>query len=308
MMKSGLARWTLTAMFALMVPATAVHAGAWGDVARGFEAFGYRFSGQRNILGDGWNVNLNTVYTGQNYNFGFAQLQLGTPGVAVPSNISMGYTLRGIPSANFSWNTGGVPLPYTFTINNGFQEYTTFNGNFFADVSMDVNILGFYDTRVQISNRGLYETEGFFANDTGNLAYDIGPINISGNIYADILAAITQPFFAATNTENPFAKFSSRAVRTQSLDTTVAGLRARIEAGEVLTDEEMATLVNSALLSAIINGTNPGQSSLLKDLLPALPKDTSSDANLRVALVPEPASALLLMAGGALLIRRRRSF
>lgn len=303
-MKLSQARWTYAAvtLAVIVIPATTVHAGPWGQVARGFEAFGYQFSGQRNILGDGWDVNLRTVYTGQNFNFGFGELTLGTPGVAVPSAISMGYTMRGIPSAKFSWNTGGVALPYTFKINTGIQDFTTINGSVLVDVSTDVNMLGFYDTRVQISNRGSYEVDGL-NNGTGSLAYDVGPINISGNIYVDILAGITQPFFAATNSENPFAK--SRAARTSSIDNTVAGLRARIEAGEILSDQEMGTLVNSALLSAIINGNSPGQSTLLKELLPTMPKEDFTEITMQREFSPEPTTALLLV-GGMLFAGRRK--
>jgi len=131
-----------------------VQADVWRDVLVGFEAVGYQFSGEKYILGNGWDINANAVYTGQNFDFGFADLTLGSPASPVASNFSFGYTMRGIPSANFSWNTGGRALPYTFTVNNGFQDFTTIDGSILVDVSTDVNILGFYDTRIQISNRG----------------------------------------------------------------------------------------------------------------------------------------------------------
>ena len=293
-------------LFAVIVPATTAQAGVWGDVARGFEAFGYQISGERNYLGNGWDVNLNTVYSGQNYNFGFAELTLGE-GTAVPSNISLGYSLRGIPSAQFSWNTGGVALPYTFKINNGIQDFSTLNGSVLIDVSTDINVLGFYDTKVQISNRAQYETDGFLAAATGDLNFDLGPINVSGNIYADALAAITQPFFTAAGTENPFAKFSSKAAKSAELDATIDQLRARIAAGEVLSDEEMSKLVNSTLLSAILTG-DASQTQFLGELLgPSAKNSTTTEATLRlVDVVPEPTTLLLLLGPTALLMRRRK--
>src|SRR5688572_32343674 len=42
--------------------------------------------------------------------------------------------------------------------------------------------------------------------------------NVSGHILADTLALLTEPFFAATGTVNPFEKFSSRATKAAELE------------------------------------------------------------------------------------------
>ncbi len=298
-------RW-LTALSAIVIPAAVAQAGVWREVAFGLDQFGYQFSGQRNYLGNGWDINLNAVYTGQDYNFGFADLKLGSSATPTLSTIQAGYTLRGIPQASFSWSTNGNALPYTLKINNGIQDFTTINGSMLADVSTDINVLGFYDTRIDISNRGSYSTEGFLGQSDGSLAFDVGPIDISGNIYADALAAITDPFFTAAGQENPFAKFSSRSVKEANLKSTIADLQARAQAGEILTDEEMATLVNSMLLSAIITGDSSDGNMFTGLVTPASLQldDVRSGSNF--GLVPEPGSLLLLGGMAMCVVPRRR--
>lgn len=304
-MKSAQLRWVLALGFAVLTVGTsAVQAEVWQDVFIGMRLFDYQLNAQRNYLGDGWDLTSTAVYAGQEYDFGFGELTLGSAGSPVASTFSAGFTRRGIPKAEFSWSTGGRPLPYSLTINNGIQDLTTINGSILVDVDTDVNILGFYDTRVQISNRGSYVTEGFLADEEGSLAFDVGTINVSGNIYADALAVVTQPLWAAAGTENPFTKFTNQAAKTASVNATMDELRARIEAGEVLTDEEMATLVNSTLVSALLGG-EMGDGKLLQGLF--LPTEKSVTEMRSIALAPEPTTALLLFgAGGLAVVRRSR--
>lgn len=302
-MRSTQLKWVLAVSLAALTGSTAaVQAEVWRDVVRGMTLLDYQFDAEKNYLGKGWDLNATAVYAGQEFDFGFAELRLGSPNAPVASNISASYTLRGLPKAEFGWNTGGRALPYQLEFNNGFQDFTTVNGSILVDVSTDVNILGFYDTRIQIANRGSFDTDGFITDTDGSLAFDVGPIDISGNIYADALAVITQPFWTATNTVNPFSKFSQTATKTASLNATIDELRARIQAGEILSDEEMATLVNSTLIAAILNGdASTGQ--MFQDI--ALPFNKPSQANLRVMEIPEPSTALLLIGLGPLALLRR---
>lgn len=298
-MKSIRLKWAL-AVAVIMVSGVAAQAEVWRDVVLGMNLLDYNFSAEKNHLGKGWDLSATAVYTGQEYDFGFAELTLGS-GI---SNFSGGYTTRGIPKAEFSWNTGGVALPYTLEFNNGIQDMQTVSGSILVDVSTDVNILGFYDTRIQIANRGSYETDGFFADQDGSLAFDVGPIDISGNIFADALAIVTQPLWTAANTENPFTKFSQQASKTAAATATMEELQARIAAGEILTDEEMATLVNSTLVAAILKGES-ADSSLFKNMV--LPSKDGAAA-LRISdVVPEPTTGLLVMGLGSLMMFRRRT-
>lgn len=276
-----------------------VQAEVWRDVVRGMNLLDYNFDAERNYFGKGWDLSATAVYTGQQYDFGFAELSLGS-GV---SRFDMGYTLRGIPKAEFSWTTGGTALPYTLSFNNGIQDFQTVSGSILIDVNTEVNMLGFYDTQIQISNRGTYGTDGFLADQEGDLAFDVGPIDVSGNVFADALAAVTQPFWTAANTENPFTKFSQTATKTAQATATVEELRARIEAGDILTDEEMAQLVNSTLVAAILKGDSV-DSDLFKGL--SFPTKESASPLLVADIVPEPATALLVLGFGVLALPRRR--
>lgn len=294
-----LARILAVSVAVFAVSGTAVQAEVWRDVVRGMNLFDYNFNGQRNYLGNGWDLSATAVYTGQQYDFGFAELSLGS-GV---SRFDMGYTLRGIPKAEFSWTTGGAALPYTLSFNNGIQDFQTVSGSILIDVNTEVNVLGFYDTQIQISNRGTYGTDGFLADQEGDLAFDVGPIDVSGNIFADALAVVTQPLWAAANTPNPFTKFSQTATKTAQATATIEELRARIEAGDILTDEEMAQLVNSTLIAAILKGD-----AVDSDLFKSLSFPTKESASpLRIAeIVPEPTTVLLVLGLGTLALPRRR--
>lgn len=290
---------------ALTLTGNVVQANTWGKVARGFQLFDYQFSGERNYLGNGWTLNADVIYTGQTYNMGLATLQLGADSPA-RANMSMGYTLRGIPKASFDFSTSG-PLSYNFEIDTGLQDFRTVRGSILYDVHTDVNLLGFYDTHVQISNRGDYSTSGLLGQDGGTLAFDIGTIDVSGNVYADALAALFQPLFDAAGTENPFAKFSSAAAKTASLEASTQELRSKVAAGEILTDTEIEQLINNTVTLAVLKGE-----SFDAALADALPPPTTSDSeplrttSFEINQVPEPATGLLTLAMGLALVVRRR--
>lgn len=272
------------------------------DIARGLALFDFGFSGERNLLGDGITVNANAFWNNRRFDFGIADLTL-----TGALRGSAGYTMRGIPKVDFSLNSAGSPLSYTFNINNGIQDVTA-TGSALINIDTTINALGFYDASVQISNRGDFATDGFLVVDSGTLDYDIGPINISGNILIDAAAALTEPFFAAAGTENPFSKLTGRATKAAEYGKTAEQLRARIQAGELLSDEEVATLVNSSILAAILGGEPTGN---LFDqvLMPTnLLELTDGQSPLfSVAQVPEPATLALLAAAAMALNRRRRS-
>jgi len=306
-----LKRLMTMAAVTVLASATVVQADLWKDVTRGFELFGYQISGERNLLGNGWTINANTVYSDRRFNLGFADLRLGTGGLPAPVNFSAGYTLRGIPSAQFTWNTGSPaqPLGYVLDLNSGLQD-TTFTGSILIDMATNINALGFYDLSLQVSNRGTYRTDGLGGTTTGTLDFDVGPIDVSGSVFADALAAVTQPFFAATGTENPFVKFSERASKVAEATTTASQLRARIAAGEILSDQEMTQLVNNTVVAAMLNGEPTDK--LLGDLMAPYSLQASDSvafypmATAEGQSAPEPASAALMLLALPAFARPRR--
>jgi len=297
--------WLAGLMIAsVLIPAGVVQADLTEDLLIGLNMLDYTSGFQKNYLGNGWDFNSTAYYYGQTYNFGWADLTLGE-GQSVPVQISAGYTLRGLPSASFSMTAGttDTPLAYTLIANYGVQDLTAV-GDVLIDVDTTINALGFYDMTFQISNRGTYQTEGFGGEDEGTLDFDAGPIVVSGNIFADILAAITEPLFTAAGTENPFAKFSQKSVRGLNSDLDLASLTA-----DGLSGEEVGEVVSNLLVSSLLgeesdvdawaNLTNT--SNLLETDSPQIEPQLSNQ------YVPEPATlGMLAIALAACRPRRRR--
>ncbi len=288
-------------LMTVVLPARTVQADLPGELLIGLNLLDYNSQVAKNYLGKGWDFDATAFYSGQTFRFGLADLTLGETNSSSVA-ISAGYTLRGLPQARFSMETSR-PLSYTMKANYGVQDLTA-TGNILLDIDTTINALGFYDLTFHISNRGQFQTEGFAGTDQGTLDFDAGPIVVSGNIFADVLAAFTQPFFTAAGTENPFAKFSQKAVR---------GLPEGADLNSI-TDLTMATgdqigqAVNNSIVSALL-GQEPS-----KDLLGKLifPDDLQSAMLVpevqRLAFVqrvPEPATVALIAIGLAFCWPRR---
>lgn len=288
---------TVSVLMALAAGVESARAELYRDVARGLALLDFQFAGERNVLGDGITVNAGASYNNRTFDFGLAQLNL-TGSVSM----SAGFTRRGLPGANFSLNSSG--LSYDFIINNGIQDMTA-SGQAVVDVSANINALGFYDKVIQISNRGTFDTDGSVGDNSGTLDFDVGPINVSGNLYADLLAAVTQPIFDAAGAENPFAKLSEQATKLVDATKSIDFLRAKAATGETLSEAEMAMLVNNTIIAAVLGG-EPSEE-LLAQVLASQELGPTSATLTGPVTVPEPFILTpLTLAGAALLVQRRR--
>jgi len=280
----------LTAILAW--PVGAAKADFLYNLSYGLGLFDYNSAVQRNQLGDGWDFNAVAFYQGQTYHMGWADLTLGSTSPS-PVNVEAGYTLRGLPSARFSMKTA-QPLSYTMQANYGFQDFVA-TGNIFIEVDTRINALGFYDQTLLISNRGDYTTDGFGPDEEDTLAFDVGPIVVSGNIYADLLAILTQPFFDATATQNPFAKFSQQATKIVGMPDADALLN-ELADGQALPPDDMARLINNSVLAAVL-GSEPS-ANLFGELLAPDGLLTSSPPTKTLSYkmaVPEPTTLALMV-------------
>ena len=276
------------------VPAAPVRGEFYQKVIRGLELFGYRFQAEPNLLGNGWDLTASAVYNNREFNLGVASMTLDGTVLA-----RGGFTRRGLPGGHFSLTTGGSPLDYAAAFRTGVQDLTV-NGSVLMNIDMEIGLLGFYDQTIQVSNRATIGSSGLMGDSAQPLDYDLGPVKISGNMYLDALAAVAQPWFDLTNTENPFNKFSTRNARTVSMSKTVDELRARIEAGQVLSDEEMATLINDMVLLGMLDGdpsTKPLGSFWTEDQLLNTRGAPEWEAYLEPKASPEPSSLLVLTLG-----------
>ncbi len=295
-------------LLGVLSAAGTAHAGVGTKILRGLSFVDFQFTGSRDIIGDGHTINGFTNYNNREFDFGNADLTLSGP---------LGFTgtinRRGIPELEFSLNTLNQALSYEYNLNTGAQDLTA-TGSVLIDMGMTVNALGFYDQLLQVSHRGSFETDGYLLRDGDTLDFDIGPIDISGNVYLDALAVLTQPIFNLTETDNIFSKLSGRAQRESEFDLARDTLMARVDAGEMLTDAEIEELVSNSILSAILGGDSP--ESVFDALVDngmlfteGADPTASSSSSLAASVqpVPEPSTLLLLGAVSGLLVLRRRA-
>ncbi len=219
---------------------------------------------------------------------------------------------RGVPELRFTLSTGllninpnqtttvgaAQPLAYIFNFDTG-TNTTTVAGNMLFDLRGKINTFGSYDFRFQFSNRQTTTVDGRFDALSGNdFDLDLGPIDIEGNLFADLLATVTDPFFTASGLENPFALFSGRTFRENAAQRTADALRAKLAAGLLLSDDDLGRLASQSAIAQVLGDDLPDLSFL----------DGVPDAGgLSASAVPEPGTLLLLGAGVVLIGRRRRA-
>lgn len=171
-----------------------------------------------------------------------------------------GFTTRFIPEVFFEAQTGQraynqfsglttfapAPLAYTVTFNAGVQD-VSWRGNAFIDMSGRINALGFYDLDFRLMNVGGFEADGILLHDEQVTDFDVGPINVSGHLLLDAVAALLQADGAATDAAAP--RIYSGAAQK---DKTVDALLGLLESGEVLSDAEMQFLASQMFTAAFI--------------------------------------------------------
>ena len=209
----------MTAAIAVAVVATAapVRADLFRDVGVGLGYAGFNIEGDRNILSGGADILINRNLVGNTLDFGATELT-----VAGPISLSASYGGRLLNTYDIALRTAldadstAFPLTYVLESDPGSQTAQV-SGSLFIDANLSFNEFGFYDLDLTYSSRQDVDTSGRFSNGSAQSDFDIGPINVSGNIVADALALVTDPLFQATGTVNVFASFSGSASISQLL-------------------------------------------------------------------------------------------
>ncbi len=290
----------------------------WVNAARALQFAGWNTSDSGaigvtdHLFGDGYTVWSTRQLTGWELFGGVAGFEFEPINNAVSLNTELSVRKWLIPTARLRIGTDvtgtetTAPLAYNLWVNTGIQD-VQITGQGSLEAQIDINVLGFYDVDAFISNRGSFEIDGLLYADDGTLDYDLGPVSLSGNVYIDALAALTTPLFSAVGVSNPLAVFSGRAKLKNQIEERDA-MVARLEAGEVLSDEQMREIIRVSVLEDIFAG---GGSQLLESAV-----DDLASANVEsvepafdpLAQVPEPTSAAAwLLLVGAALRRRRKS-
>ncbi|MHC4234533.1 MAG: hypothetical protein ACYSUQ_05405 [Planctomycetota bacterium] len=291
--------WVLLVWIAV-APVGVARADVFGDVLVGLDHAGFQFAGQHNPLSDGA-----TVGTARNFNN--TVLDFGPTDLTLTGPVSASFTTggRGIRTLDFALNVGapGNPLFYSYVDDLGASQLRV-DGSTVFDVNGSINQFGWYDLQFQFSSRQTASNTGRFANTDGTmLDFDVGPIDVSGNIFADLLATVTDPFFESSGYENVFASFSGRTARENSLESTVSNLRAKAAAGMNLSEREVSDLVTMAMISQVHGDEVPDLSFL------ELSRATGADYTLQGVgrAVPEPSMLAFLLPAAWWISRRRRS-
>jgi len=292
--------WCLMLLVAVCLPAQHARGGVWNEVLVGLDYAGFAFAGDYNPLSDGHTLTTVRNFQATPIDLGFVDLTLNGPvGATVTTSNRF---VRGVDFA-FSAGTPDAPLSYVYTADIGANE-VQIGGSQVLGLNGSINEWGWYDLRFQFSSRQEILSTGRFANSDGEfIDYDIGPINISGNLFADLLATITDPFYEAAGYENIFALFSGRTMREDALASTVSGLQAKVASGASLTEKEVSDLVQMAIESRIHGDDVPDLSFLQESMNLEQPSRMVLSSS-HTPPVPEPATLLLLLAPLAALRRR----
>ncbi|MCP4245550.1 MAG: hypothetical protein GY778_00735 [bacterium] len=280
-------------------PASAARAGVFDDVMLGLNFAGFTGSGQSNPLSGGYDGAVGRNF--QNTPLDFGPLDMTLTG---PVTFQYSTNDRLYRSLDFSLNAGtpGNPLVYSYIADTGPQQVRV-DGSTVLGVDGSINQFGWYDMRLQFSNRSDGTNSGRFSNTDGStLDFDIGPIDISGNLYADVLATITDPFFESSGFENIFASYSGRTARENALESTLSSLQAKAAAGQNLTEREVSQLVTMAM-TAQAHGDEVPSLAFLDNLALTGSEGSSS---LQGRPVPEPATLICLLPAAWWVLRRRR--
>jgi len=275
----GWRRFGPIVIFALGVLPTAAHADVFRDIAIGLGYAGFNIEGRKNHLSGGADFRVSRNFVGKPLDFGAwdltfqgpISLELSTGGRMLPQlDINLTTALTGDATA--------VPLNYLLNYDVGGQS-TQIPGTLLIDAGLSLNQFGFYDLELTYSSRQEVERRGRFTNDNDTFDFDVGPINISGNIYADALAVITQPVFDRTGSSNPFASFSGSGSLSDRLTSSAVAVQKRLAAGDNPILEEQSNLLATAPLDDYLHRRDDGfglrvQPAAVHDVGGAIPEPT----------------------------------
>ncbi|MFQ5428965.1 MAG: PEP-CTERM sorting domain-containing protein [Phycisphaerae bacterium] len=188
------------------------------------------------------------------------------------------------------------PVQYRVTFNGGVQNFE-WSGNMGIDADARINVLGFYDVKFQVTNVGSFTADGLAVQDEQVTDFDIGPIDVSGQIGLDLLASLLQGV-GGTPVDVPPRILSGASQRGKTVDE----LLAELQAGQEITSEEAQFLIQQMFIQAIASDPLGTLMNGLPSEVPGfegLTLDASAGDNREgageIAAVPEPGTLLLLL-------------
>ncbi len=277
-------------LFSVLLGPGVARAGFVEDAAFGLGFMGFDIRGQQNPLSGGIDMIVNRNFIGNPLDFGVADLSFQGP-----LSLQLSTSNRGVGQIDLSFTTAMnrdsqvSALNYVFNTDVGGQAAQV-TGALVIDSDLSINRFGFYDLTMTLSSRQDITQSGRFANDDQQSDLDIGPVNLSGNIFADILALMTDSFFEQGGFSNTFARFSGSNSLAAMLTDSSEAARLKFAPGSDTLSVDRAKLFSSSSAGLLVDSYAPA----------GFPNGTVA------MIVPEPTVLLLLALGVPAVIGRRR--
>lgn len=269
---------------------TAAQADVLRNVAFGLGYAGFDLEGRRNPLSGQTDFRIGRNLVGNPLDFGLWDLTLQGP---ISLELSTGGRL--FEQVDLAFTTAltadspAVPLAYALNYGLGGQSAEV-NGAVLIDTGLSLNQLGFYDLEFIYSVRQTVSADGESVGDEQTL--DLGPVKISGNIFADVLALLTGPLYERAGQPNPFIDFSGPTSLSGLLSASADIAQQRLAAGGDPVEEDLSDASAAAKFNA---GATPLKSLELNSRF--APAQTG-------AMAPEPTALLLILAALPLVAAR----
>jgi len=267
------------------------------NVAAALDFIGFDLIGQRNPLSGGIDFLATNDFNGAPFDFGAWDLSLDGPlslQVSTGGRFLSQFDVSLTTAVNGS--TNATPLSYVFNGDVGAQS-SQVSGTVLADVDFSLNGLGYYDLSITYSSRQNVTNEGSLANGSSTKDFDLGPINISGNLYADVLTILTDPIFDSAGQTNPFAQFSGRAQLSEILQASANDLQTALADGSDPSGAASTATRYAAVKYGFGNGGTSGGFGYGRG-------NGNGGGNGNAATVPEPAVLVLMLLGIPALLAR----
>lgn len=295
---SGWCRTTAVGLFIVGVMTSAAQPDLFRDVPLALGQAGFNLEGSKNPLSGGADFSLNHNFVGNPLDFGAWDLTLLGP-------ISLDFSTGGrqLSQLDIALTTApngriaATPLGYVLNYDVGGQSMQV-EGTLLIDAEFSLNGFGFYDFELAYSSRQDVARDGRFANDDETYDFDVGPISVSGNIFADVLGLITQPFFDRTGGFNPFTSFSGRLQLDELSSAWAKGTLSGLAGGGDPVADDRSVLLATVSPDGRIAG--PPARFVLSDPV------TGTVLNPAGVVVPEPTVLLLMLLGLPAVMHKRR--
>jgi len=265
----------------------------------------------RNFLGDGYGYEFTRTFGNDSYG-NPSQVQIPGLTASYQGAIHNRYLInrRFIPQLRIQSDTQNAPLQYNITSSPGAESWT-FQGSLTANTTGTVDLLGNYSLQVAATNTGTARLDGVAITDKRPTDFDVGPVNINGNIYVDLASNLLQAASA------PLVGGANPAAVANNIPSAATGKDKTSEAADpsaTLTDAQIKDALTKALVQSVfaqaLSDLNPLDPSNGGGLLGMLTDRTiaqydSSKVN-GAAAIPEPGTIALLATPMLLMALRRR--